>query len=202
MNVLADIEALRAEGRSKTRIILVMAVTMGVLILALIWAFSLRPTTEVLAMTADGRVMPLPTLNEPFHSTERVLSWTAERIEQSYSMSFADMEGYPSKLSFMTPQVRRDFIDAINRAGIVDKVTAERRLLRAVRRESPSLQREGTDGGRYLWSIQMPLQLNFEGATNTDRSTLIVTVVVGRAPLTDYPDGLAIGKIDFVRVGR
>lgn len=202
MTLLTDIEELRAGSRRKSKIILLMALALVVMAFANMALFAVQPEKAVVAMTTDGRVLPLPTLDEPFHTSERVLSWAAEHIENTYSMTFADLESYPSKLSYMTPQVKDQFIEALNRSGIIDKVANERRLLRAVRKESPSLQKEGVHKGRYVWSIQMPVQLNFEGANNIDRSTLIVSVVVGRAPLTEQKDGLVIGKIDFVRSGR
>lgn len=202
MTLLTDIEELRAGSRRKSKIILLMALALVVMAFANMALFAVQPEKAVVAMTTDGRVLPLPTLDEPFHTSERVLSWAAEHIENTYSMTFADLESYPSKLSYMTPQVKDQFIEALNRSGIIDKVANERRLFRAVRKESPSLQKEGVHNGRYVWSIQMPVQLNFEGANNIDRSTLVVSVVVGRAPLTEQEDGLVIGKIDFVRSGR
>lgn len=202
MTLLTDIEDLRAGSRRKTKIILLMALALVVMAFANMALFAVKPEKAVVAMTTDGRVLPLPTMDEPFHTSERVLSWAADRIEETYSMTFADLESYPSKLSFMTPEVKSQFIESLNRSGIIDKVANERRLLRAVRKESPSLQKEGVHKGRYVWSIQMPVQLNFEGANNIDRSSLIVSVVVGRAPLTEQENGLVIGKIDFVRSGR
>lgn len=202
MTLLTDIEELRSSNRRKSKIILIMALALVVMAFANMALFAVKPEKAVVAMTTDGRVLPLPTLDEPFHTTERVLSWAANRIEETYSMSFADLEEYPGKLSFMTPQVKAQFIEALNRSGIIDKVANERRVLRAVRKESPSLQKEGVHKGRYVWSIQMPVQLNFEGANNIDRSSFIVSIVVGRTTLTDQESGLVIGKIDFVRAGR
>lgn len=195
-----DIEDLKRDSVRKSKAIIVLTVLVFVLVVMLWGAIKNKPAPGVVAMTADMRVLPLPVLDEPFHNTERVLAWAAECLERAYSMSFSDLKEHPSRLTCMQQNVRRDFIEQLNRSGIIDKVDSERRVLRAVRGGAPSLQREGVSNGRYLWSIQMPLQLSFEGHQNTERSSIVVTALVGRVDLHEAPDsGLMLGKVDWVR---
>lgn len=198
-----DIQDLKDDSRRKSKTILLLGAVIIGLVMLLAAVVTNRPSSEVLALTVDGRILPLPVLSEPFHSTERVLAWTADCIERAYSMSFADIKEHPSRLACIQPEIRRQFIDQLNSSGIINKVVDEKRVLRAVRRASPSLQKEGVSQGRYLWSVQMPLQLNFEGHANIERSNITVSVVIGRVDLHAAEEsGLAVGRIEWVRGGQ
>ena len=189
------------EGRVKSIIIFALFVVLVVSIVGNYVQFNYLPQTKVVTQTVDGRILPIPTLDEPVLSDARVLNWSAEKFEKLYDMDFTDISSLPSRLSlFMLPGAKDQFIQGIRDAGIIDKVISERLVAKAIRTAPPSLTNSYIKKGRYIWVIEMPMSIIFEGtggSSGREVQNIVVRGRVGREHIMKSDDGVVIGSVEI-----
>lgn len=188
------------EGRSKTRLIWFLLFLLAASIVGNIVQFQYLPATKVVSETADGRIRPLPTIDEPIFTNQQVMNWSAQKFESLYDIPFTEVSSYPGRVrNFMLPKSANQFVQGLRDAGIIDKVTKERRILRGVRTAPPTITNSFVKNGRYIWVVEMPLSAVFEGAGGvSDRvvQNVVLRGFIGREHLMRSDDGLVIGSIE------
>jgi hypothetical protein len=162
--------------------------------------FNYLPPSVILSETEDGRIRPLPTIDNPIFTNAHVINWTGNKLEEIYDLPFTKISTYPSKLQqFMLPKAVEQFIDGLQKAGIIDKIIDERNIMRGVRRGPPAVTQTLTKKGRFIWTLEMPISVIFEGAggkATQETQELVIRAFVGREHLLKSKDGLIIGAIE------
>lgn len=188
------------EGRSKARVIWFLMLLLGVSISGNVIQFQYLPASKVVSETADGRIRPLPTIDEPIFTNQQVMNWSAQKFESLYDIPFTEVSSYPGRIrNFMLPKSANQFVQGLRDAGIIDKITKERRILRGVRTAPPTITNSFIKKGRYIWVVEMPLSAVFEGAGGvSDRvvQNVVLRGFIGREHLMRSEDGLVIGSIE------
>jgi hypothetical protein len=192
------LDTLIDENRKKGRMIFLLLFIAGGSIALNTVQFNYLPATKVVSETADGRIRPLPSLDEPIFSDTHIQNWAAEHIEKAYDLPFTELTKYQTALQkFMMKNTASDFENGLRAAGILDKIRDERRIMKGIRTGLPIITSKGEKNGRYLWVVQMPLTYTFEGASGTpDVEKVIVKMWVGRAHLMQFEKGLVFGTIE------
>ena len=188
------------EGRNKSKLIWALLVVLGISIAGNVVQFQYLPPTIVVSETEDGRIRPLPTIDQPIFTNQYVMTWAANMFESLYDIPFTEVSAYPGRIrNFMLPKSADQFVQGLRDAGIIDKVTQERRILRGVRTAPPTVTNSFLKNGRYIWVVEMPLSAVFEGAGGvSDRvvQNIVIRGYVGREHLMRSKDGLVIGSIE------
>ena len=188
------------EGRRKTLFIIGLFVLLGTSMAGNLIQFNYLPPSVILSETEDGRIRPLPTIDNPIFTNAHVINWTGNKLEEIYDLPFTKISTYPSKLQqFMLPKAVEQFIDGLQKAGIIDKIIDERNIMRGVRRGPPAVTQTLTKKGRFIWTLEMPISVIFEGAggkATQETQELVIRAFVGREHLLKSKDGLIIGAIE------
>jgi len=188
------------EGRRKTLFIMALLALLGISMGGNIIQFNYLPQSVILSETEDGRIRPLPTIDNPIFTNAHVINWTASKLEAIYDLPFTKISVYPSKLhQFMMPNAVEQFIDGLQKAGIIDKIIDERSVMRGVRKGPPAVTQTMMKDGRFVWTLEMPISVIFEGAGGQgaqEKQELVIRVFVGREHLLKAKDGLIIGAIE------
>ncbi len=196
---LAYSEAIK-ESRTKSVMCWVLIGLLGLSITLNLSQFQYIPPASVVSETADGRIRPLPTMDEPIFSDQHVMNWAAEKFESLYDLPFTEISTYPGRIrTFMLPKSAKEFVKGLREAGIIDKVSKERLVLRGIRTAPPTIVDSFIDNGRFIWVIEMPLSAVFEGAggkTNRLVQNVILRGFIGREHLMRAEDGLVVGAIE------
>lgn len=189
--------ALVRESRQKSLWMVGLFIALSVSIVGNIVQFQYLPPTKVVSETPDGRIRPLPTIDEPIFTNEHVLNWAASKAEAAYDIPFTEINTYPGRIrDFMLEDTANQFIAALTKAGILDKVASERLILRGVRTAPPTLTDTKIVNGRYVWTIEIPLATIYEGAKGREIENVVLRMFVGREHLMRAEDGLVIGSIN------
>lgn len=190
-----------AEGRRKTLFIVGLFALLSISMGGNLVQFNYLPQSVILSETEDGRIRPLPTMDNPIFTHAHVINWTANKLEAIYDLPFTKVSTYPSKLrQFMMPKAVEQFIDGLQKAGIIDKIINERSIMRGVRKGPPAVTQTMTKNGRFIWTLEMPISIIFEGAGGTaaqETQELVIRAFVGREHLLKAKDGLIIGAIEI-----
>jgi len=188
-------------ARAKSRIIL----GLFVLTIALIgWNATLqasKPEPKLLGMTVDGRVQPLPLLDEPLESRQILIDWVRRNIPDLYDWNYANFATEWNKARNYTQQVTlEEFTSDLESSGILSKVRNEFLILRANITNEPVIVDETITSGRRLYVVEIPMTLVYDsgdveaGHRRQINQDILFTAWVVRASVLEYDGGLMLAK--------
>lgn len=189
--------------RLEARLSLSQFINMG-LTLALVLSMSVHvwvalhpPQPQYFATTADGRLIPLIPISEPYVSHETLLEWASKAVIRAYKLDYVH---WREQLNDMRP----DFTDAgflnhrqaLEAAGTLEAVTQRRLVTSVVTRAPPIIINQGVLADRYVWKLEIPITLSYEGASKqSPPQKLITDVLVVRVPTNQLARGIAIHQL-------
>jgi intracellular multiplication protein IcmL len=152
-----------------------------------------QPENRYFATTEDGRLVPMVALNEPNLSTPALMSWVAQAATEVMTFGFNDYRRRLQEASRNFTQTGwQSFTDALQKSRIIDMVEANQQVVTAAPAGAPVLESEGMVGGRYQWSIQLPMVVTYQSGARTRSDNLLVNIVVVRVPRLESPNGVGI----------
>jgi len=169
----------------------VIIVLLGVAIASMILTMETRYV--YFATTADGRIINIVPLSEPYRSNADVLTWTARAARDSMQFNYSDFrQRLEQASSNFTVTGKEAFLKALTEANILKTVEARKALLSIELEAAPEIIRDGVSDGVYTWKIKMPVVIRFEGqeVPGAQRALLLLTVV--RVSTLQNPDGISI----------
>lgn len=195
--VRAEISWHRTQSRRAVYVALMLAiVTVGLVVINGVLLME-RPTPVYFATSSGGRITQLTPLNEPVISQAGLMNWTAAAVAKTLSIDFAN---YRAQLSGVRgdylPAAYNEVISGLVSSGNLRMIRAQRLAVSATVSQAPVLVAKGFIGHVLAWKIQFPVIVSYQssqGVSNTQN--LVATVVVERAPLTEYPRGIAIAQL-------
>ncbi len=120
-------------------------------------------------------------------------SWVSNAVSDIMSFSYTDYQRRLQQSSkHFTKAGWESFAASIQRTRIIDLVAAQQ-LMVSGKVDAPQVIQEGAMNGKYIWVVQMPLTITYQGKeTHTDKA--YITLVIDRENSPASPDGLAIAK--------
>lgn len=160
-----------------------------------------RPEPKLLAMTNDGRVQPLPLLDEPLDSRQILLDWVRRNVPSLYDFNYANYQSRLASARDFTQKVTLEtFQDDLVNSGILTKVTDEFLILRANIVQDPIITSESVVNGRRLWVVEVPMNLVYDSGEVRDgqrrriTQEIIFQAWIVRDSILEYDGGLMLAK--------
>lgn len=160
-----------------------------------------RPEPKLLAMTTDGRIQPLPLLDEPLDNRQTLVDWVRRNIPDLYEFNYANYRGKLNEnLSFMQPRTLQSFQRMLNESGILPRVREDFLILRANISNEPLLVGEQVYEGVRVWLMEIPMNLIYDsGEVQNNRRQRVTQRIVFRAWIAranpmEYDGGLMLAK--------
>ena len=160
-----------------------------------------RPEPKLLAMTTDGRIQPLPLLDEPLDNRQTLVDWTRRNIPDLYEFNYANYRGKLNEnLTFMQPRTLQSFQKMLNDSGILPRVREDFLILRANISNEPLLVSEKVYDGVRVWLMEIPMNLIYDSGEvqNSRRQRVTQRIVfrawIARANPMEYDGGLMLAK--------
>ena len=162
-----------------------------------VWLALHPPQPQYFATTADGRLIPLIPISEPYVSQETLLEWASKAVIRAYRLDYVH---WREQLNDMRP----DFTDAgfiehrqaLEEAGTLEAVTQRRLVTSVVTRAPPIIINQGVLADRYVWKLEIPITLSYEGASqHSPPQKMIAEVLVVRVPTNQLARGIAIHQL-------
>lgn len=162
-----------------------------------LWVILSPPTPEYFATTADGRLMPLVPISEPYVPQEALLTWATQSATQAYTIDYVHKKQQLSALrELFTAEGFRGHLQALDEAGILTAVEKRRLITRVVATHPPVITNQGVLGSRYAWRVEVPLQISYEGGSSTSPPQRnLVELLIVRVPTHELPRGYAIHQM-------
>ncbi len=145
------------------------------------------------ASMTTGQVIPLPPLSQPVVTNTYLLEWAGLATRAAFNLDFVNYQTQLDAASAnFTSGGWKAFSKALDTSGLLKAVQDKKLVMSAVVAGSPLIKFQGQVGGRYMWSLQMPILVTFGSASDQQQRSMTVTMVVSRVPALDTPQGILI----------
>lgn len=183
-----------------------MSATTLIAVLTMAWRITTPVQPRFIAVTPDGRAIPIEPLNAPLVSDAQILSYGREIAIQAYSYNFFNIKANLQKVGeHFLPDARAQFISSLTANDIIQSTIDNHRTVTAVPTGAPVILKEHVlPNGRYGWLIQMPLLVNYSAGnvTNQRSAFYVIKMVLVRTRVTSYPDGIAVAQFVVKQVNQ
>lgn len=203
--VAALVVAAQAQARTKTKMILALVLLLAV---SLAWnsiQSITRPEPKLLAVTNDGRVQPLPLMDEPIDSRSTIVDWARRNLPKMYDFNYTNYQAALNKnLDFAGKNTNDSFIKMINNAGILPKVIDEFLIMSATVSAEPIITDEFIIDGTRLWIVETPMNLIYDSGEVRDSKRrqidqpIVFRAWIARASPVQYEGGLMLAKFEVL----
>ncbi|MCY3878967.1 MAG: type IVB secretion system apparatus protein IcmL/DotI [Rhodobacteraceae bacterium] len=189
--------------RLMTKAVIAMAVATALAVTAAFWALISKPEPRYFAARENGGILPLVPVSVPFLSDGEVTNFAVEAVTRALTMDFANWRSDLSGAAhyFERPVGWNSFLDALEGSGMLSYIR-ENRLVSTAVANGAVVVSSGPDGSkRYGWTVQIPLTITYESASELSRDSLIAEASISRLPTWEAPEAVGITRI-IVRPGR
>jgi hypothetical protein len=183
--------AARDDKTIKNRIIFGEFVLIVMLLGWNIIQYTHQPDTKVVSETTDGRIRPLPLLDEPLYSQKEILSWATKCVESIYRLSYVDWQTSINNNTFcLADASRAGFADSIKKVGLLQYLTKENQGNIYATTLTPEMRKyQKNENGYYEWVVSVPYTVRIDGRQHGTMD-LLMTMKVRRVGLSWREDGL------------
>ncbi len=170
------------------------------LALSLFYIVTHPPAPRYFAVSSDGRILPLISLNQPNLSNSAVLQWANQAASAAYSYNFVNYrEALQQAGNYFTPEGKQTFFSAIKSSNNLQAVISKKLIVSAVATGVPVVLEQGLLAGRYTWKVQIPMLVTFQSASQFSQQSVTVTMLIVRVSPLESP--AAIGIAQFIVSG-
>lgn len=174
-----------------------LATTLTVSAAGHLWALTHPPTPEYFATTADGRLIPLVPISEPYVPQEVLLTWVAQAVTTAYTFDYVHQKEQLSRMrDLFTTQGFNSHCRALEAAGLWTAVAERRLITQVVPTAPPLVTNQGVLGSRYAWKLEVPIKITYQGASSVSLPQDNITeILIVRMPTHELPRGYAIHQL-------
>lgn len=184
------------DGYRKSMSILLVSIILNLALTTLVGIqFFTKPAPVYFATQSNGSLIEIQPLNEPLIDQDMLLSWATRAAIASYSFNFVDWQNQLTSVQkYYTDTGFQNYTDALKKSGNLDTLIAKRLVAQATVVDVPRIVQQGLIQGRYAWKIQIPMLVKYTSASEELRQPVLVTMLIGRVPTTQKPEGIAIAQ--------
>ncbi len=167
------------------------------ILLIIFWLQYQRPTESYFVTSLTGKKIPIEPLKEINVSPRSLLNWSMVAVTNAYTMDFQNYNKSLEQISeFFTKSGYDKFKQSLDASGRLKDIIDNKLLASAVIVDSPIILREGAVGSNYLWEIQLPVAITYQGASvQVYKQWLAVTLLVKKVPTSEAKKGIGIENI-------
>lgn len=146
--------------------------------------------------TAGDSIEVFP-LTEPNVTPSSLTKWVTQGVTSAYTLDFYQYQDTIDGLKeYFTAGGYKTFLESLQDSGSLNKIIKDKLVVSAVATNAAIILQEGMMNGVYTWKIQVPLLLNYQGASTTStQKNIAVSVLVTRVQTSEAPKGIGIAQI-------
>jgi intracellular multiplication protein IcmL len=188
-----------------TKVILIAMSLLAGIVLMIVMAVYIqihKPTPKVFVAGDEWRILPPVPVEQPYLSTAELSQWVMDVVGKVFMYDF---NKYESQLAAAMPYFTEDgwqiFLNQLNIYANNNKVLSEKIFVSGEPSGAPIVTNEGLQAGRYVWLIQVPVDLNYTyaGSIRRQDQTLTLQLTVVRVPTLNNLSGVAIDNVEVVK---
>lgn len=157
----------------------------------------LRPEQKYFVSPPNGGKVEVFPLDEPNVTPSSLVKWATQAATSAHTIDFYNYQANIDALrDYFTVDGYKQFVDALNSSGTLDTIIEDKLIQSAVATNGGVILSEGEIRGVYSWRIQVPLLLNYQGAsTLSTQRNIAVEMLVERVPTDIASKGIGIAQL-------
>jgi intracellular multiplication protein IcmL len=165
------------------------------LIGAIIYITTNPPQPKYFATYADGKVVPLIPLTQPNVSPAALLQWANTAVIAVNAYDFFNYRDALQKASeYFTTEGWQAYLSQLKASRNLNTVLEKKLVVSAVATQAPVIIREGILDGAYAWTVQIPIIVTYQSASEYNQQSLIVTLIIKRISTLTNLNGIGISS--------
>jgi intracellular multiplication protein IcmL len=190
---------------SFTKVILIfISLVVGILltIAMSVYVHMHKPSPKVFPVGDEWRILPPVPVDQPYLSSAELTQWVIDAASRMFVFNFTQYDDQlKASKSFFTDDGWQIFLNQLNIYANNNKVLTEKMFVSGVPSGAPIIVNEGLQSGRYVWLVQMPLDLSYSwaGTPRSHTQTLTLQLTVVRVPTLDNLSGVAIDNVEVLK---
>ncbi len=189
----------RSFQRDGHRLVLFALLASVILNAALVGAFGYivthPPTPQYFATTINGRITPLIPLDQPNMPPSTLLQWANAAATAAYTYNFVNFrQELQSASEFFTPDGWAEFLNALKSSTNLNAVIEKKLVVSAVATGAPVIIDQGVINGTYTWTVQMPMLVTYQSASQVARQNVMVKMIIQRISTLNSARGIGISS--------
>lgn len=181
-----------------------MIICLGLVIIACCLAFwgfyerTHKPPAQYFATTYDGKLISLIPLSQPSLTDNALLQWATEAATTSYNFNYLNYrKALQDVRIYFTRSGYQYFLKALADSNNLTAMQDKKLIVSAAPTGAPVILKKGiyNDGsatGLFTWDVQLPMEINFRGATNVFTQKVVLNMRITRIPTLESPSGVGI----------
>lgn len=191
------------ERTVKNRIILVLVILSTVLGVAVFGLSTRTIEPRLLSETADGRIRPIPLLEEPIYTQNEIITWADKCVRKIYDLSYVNWRDHVyNETMCLSDKARQGFVSSLQDIGVMAYLDPKEQGIVYAVPGKPVLRASLADGRQYAqWIVDVPYTLHVEGR-RPGRLNAIMSMKIIRVPMSMRADGIWVESYQVKQAGR
>lgn len=155
-----------------------------------------QPKPENYAALSTGQIVPIFAYSEPVLTDSYIRSWATFASRSVLNLSFNNYKAELKKASvFFLPQAFKLLNKSLSENGYLKGLISSKLIMRSYVNGPVVIPWQGIENGNFVWKVQLPITVRYEGASGEVSKSLIVRLVIQRVPTADNPRAILIKSI-------
>jgi len=184
--------------RDGYRLLLRISIIQGLVIILMVVAivamlFSMETRYIYFATTADGRIINIVPLNEPFRERAEITAWGAGKSQEIMRFGYNNFrQNLQQSSASFTPRGWESFTKALKDARILEAIEARKLTVSLEIEGAPEIKNQGLRDGVYSWLLHFPAIIKFDGSDAPSPMPVNLILLVVRVSTLQNSDGVSI----------
>lgn len=154
------------------------------------------------ALSVVGNKIPMLPLKQFNVSPKSLLNWAMVATTNAFTMDFENYQKTLGQISdFFTKTGFEQFQQSLIDSNRLNEIIEKKLISSAVVVDYPVIVAEGMQGMNYLWKIQLPIAVTFQGASeDIFKQWLIVTLLVKKVSNKELSKGIGIENLSSEQI--
>ncbi|PIQ44128.1 MAG: type IV secretion protein DotI [Gammaproteobacteria bacterium CG11_big_fil_rev_8_21_14_0_20_46_22] len=177
-------------------IILFLSVVVNVLLVgAVFYLETHKPTPKYFATTQDGRLFKMVPLDQPYMESNQLVNWVANAATSLYTYDFLNYrQNFQNNQIYFTPDGWKAYLDQVEKSRNLKTVEDKKLVVSATPAGAPVITNQGVLDGKYSWRVQIPVVVTYQSLSQQFSENLLLTLTIQRRSTLDSKYGVGIAQ--------
>lgn len=155
-----------------------------------------QPKPKSFAALGTGEIVPLYSYSEPVLTDRYIRSWATMASRSVLNLTFNKYEQELQKASaYFFPDAFVKLKKSLLEKGYLKVLVGSKLIMRSYVNGQVVITWQGMEGGHFVWKVQLPVTIRYEGASQEVKKRMLVHLIIERVPTADNPRAILIKSI-------
>lgn len=144
----------------------------------------------------NGRIFPLIPLSSPYQKPAGVIQYARDTLNQTFTLDFLNWRTQLEAVrGHYTVPGFKSIVESLQTSGMLANVR-DKRMNMTISSGTGVLTKEGVENGRYIWIIEVPIEIKLAGQTTELPAQKFTAIIrVERIPTLDSIEGIGVAQV-------